>query len=514
MTRQQGEIPFEFRLRSEIRVVTFDLDNTLWNTAGCIDAANNALAAHLDADNILQPKRVEKIMGELFKTSKSRYCPLDAENAKAPVLLTKLRTDAISQVLEDHNGYSPDDALSYAEKAFQVWTNARHDAIPENFAAHVLTCLEKVSSIKTSGGHKVLIGAITDGNSDPRKVDVLRDYFDFCVNAEGIGVGKPDKRVYLEAIRHVVSHPSFQDLGVKDLESEEELENCVGPYWVHVGDDFVKDIVAAKSLNMRSIWVTELIRDKLQPPVDSKNVAVEKTRDVKDFVKEIAEKGVVEMTIGADSYLADSMTREFVDAVAEEFHHLSDILLDWHQDGSKSRKNGKSSDEPELAAALQDLEKISKNSKDVSTSSEDDFITVITPDKSAKGEVGVNGASKSITVEAAVSPRAFRLVREDCSMDVPAPLLDRETRTMKDVMSMAQMDKSSGVFSFQAQDVEALREGKLVLMVKIGDTDLQFSREIFVGMSVQEVLSLTDQNPVALSMYMKEAADSPSFDLF
>jgi ABC-type branched-subunit amino acid transport system ATPase component len=99
-------------------------------------------------------------------------------------------------------------------------------------------------------------------------------------------------------------------------------------------------------------------------------------------------------------------------------------------------------------------------------------------------------------------------------MDIPAPKLERETRTMKEVMTLAQLDKSSGVFSFPEEDVEALRKGKLVLMVKIGATDLQFSREIFVKMTVQEVLSLTDINPVTLTLYMKKAADSPSFDLF
>ena len=147
MARRGEELSPQFLMRSEVRVITFDLDNTLYLTSGCISAANDALASHLDADNIVQPKRVEKIMGELFQSNKSRYSPLD-ENATAPVLLTKLRTDAIRQVLEDHNDYSPDDALEYAENAFHVWTKARHDAIPNNLAPKVLACLEKVSAMK------------------------------------------------------------------------------------------------------------------------------------------------------------------------------------------------------------------------------------------------------------------------------------------------------------------------------------------------------------------------------
>jgi FMN phosphatase YigB (HAD superfamily) len=498
-----GEVEYEYLTRSEIRVVTFDLDNTLWNTSGCIDAANSALAAHLEADNIVQPKRVEKVMGDLFKANHSRYCPLD-ENAKAPCRLTQLRTDAIQQTLEDHNGRSPEDALAYAQNAFQIWTDARHDAIPHNFATSVLACLEKVSSIRTSAGHPVLIGAITDGNSDPRNVDVLRDYFDFCVNAESIGVGKPDKRVYMEAIRYVVAHPSFEDLVIENREDEEELENSVGPYWVHVGDDFVKDIVAAKSLKMRSVWATELIRDKLAIKKSDEIAAFGEvqTREVEDFVKDIADKSVVEMSIGADSYLADTMTREFVDAVTEEFHHLSDLLLDWHERGTSMQ----GSTRPERSS----LESITKKSDQVDSSGIEDSFTVVLPEKEAMAEDGANEGAPVI----AASPRAFRLVREECNMDVPAPVRGRDTVTMKDVMGLAQMDKSSGVFAFPADEVQELRIGKMILMVKIGGADLQFSREIFVGMTVQDVLSLTDQNPITLTLSMKKAADSPSFDLF
>ena len=526
-------ISSEYTTQSEIRVVTFDLDNTIWRTDACIDAANNALAEHLDADNIQYPTRVETIMGDLFKSDKSKYCPLDHENAKAPVLLTQLRTDAIRKILEEHNSYSADDAKAYAESTFQVWTKARHDAISQNLATQVVSCLEKVSSIRTSLGHPVLVGAITDGNSDPRRVEELRDYFDFCVNAEDIGVGKPDKRVYMEAIKQVVSHPFFQDLEIDNVENEEVLENSVGPYWVHIGDDFVKDIVAAKSLRMRSIWATEFVRDKLQKQQVATSMEEGGKRDVKDLVKEIADKKVVEMTIGASNYLADSFTREFVDAVAEEFHHLGDILWSWHQEGTasivkqnqrdKNKLSKFSEEEPELAAALQDAEKISRKisseksdtNKSARADQEDKFISLVNPDQYTTAKADLDDTTSSDGREKTfILPRTFRLLREDCSMDVPAPLLDRQTRTMKDVMSFAQMDKSSGVFAFPANDVEALREGKLVLMVGISGTDLQFSREIFVGMTVQEVLSLTDENPIALSLYMKKAADSPSFDLF
>jgi len=111
-------------------------------------------------------------------------------------------------------------------------------------------------------------------------------------------------------------------------------------------------------------------------------------------------------------------------------------------------------------------------------------------------------------------PRAFRVIREDCRVDVPAPLRNRDVRTMKEVMGLAQQEKSSGVFAFDPSDVTELQKGKKVLMIKIGDTDLEFSRDIFSDISVEEVLNLTEENPVELSLYMTDASEQESFDLF
>jgi FMN phosphatase YigB (HAD superfamily) len=483
----------EAMMRSAVRVITFDLDNTLWKTSGCIGAANDALAAFLDKYDIAQPKRVETLMGDLFQADKKTYAPLD-ENPKGPVLLTQLRTDAIQQLLQDFNGYTEEDASAFAKEAFQCWTKARHDAIPDNFAGNVLGCLEKISTIKTAAGNPVLIGAITDGNSDPRNVDVLKDYFDFCVNAETVGVAKPDSRVYLEAIRLVVSHPSFQDLGRKPSDSDEQLEFSVGPYWVHIGDDFSKDIVPAKGLNMRTIWAQELIREKLLQ--QTKIAKQEESRKVEDFVKEVSDKQVIEMTIGAGDYLVDGMTREFADRVADEFDHLSEILWTWHVDGTQANQPivVDSSAEDKIETAM-------------------DF-TVIPPSSKSSKEETKSPFGDDDYVVSTVASRTFRLTREDYSMDVPAPFKNREKQVMKDIMTMAQLDKSSGVFSFPPEEVEQLQQGKLVLMVEIGNTGIKFGREIFVGMTVDEILALSEENPVNLKLFMQKAVDSPSFDLF
>mmetsp|Transcript_1683 Transcript_1683/g.2289 ORF Transcript_1683/g.2289 Transcript_1683/m.2289 type:complete len:481 (+) Transcript_1683:94-1536(+) len=326
---------------SEVRVVTFDLDNTLWKTGATISAANDALAAFLEKEGIAQPERVEKMMGKLFQAEKRRYAPM-TDDPSSPVLLTMLRKEAIQYILESHNDYSIEQSSELAEKAFDVWTNARHDIIPCNFADSVVPCLEKIRSLTCSKGNPVLIGAITDGNSNPTQVPVLEKYFDFVVNAEGVGVSKPDKRVYVSAMAHVATQPNVQDIfgSIQDSLTPENVESTIGRWWVHIGDDFTKDIVAAKDMKMRTIWARELILDKLKAKSEVANdKSSTNERTVQDLVKDLSEKRVLEMSVGADDYLADAMQKEFADAIVDRFEHLSDVLFGWHEEALQTKQS-------------------------------------------------------------------------------------------------------------------------------------------------------------------------------
>ena len=398
---------------SEIRVVTFDLDNTIWKTSNVINSANDVLANYLYDNGIHAPIRVEKIMGELFKSDKAKYSPLLVEEAlreydeysyskaandiiessnndnvdmilekvKTPVLLTQLRIDALKVVFKNqtqdvlreqfklqsnhinNSNNDVDDELieTLAKSAFDIWTTARHDAIPNNLASSVLECLDQVRSLKTSYGKNIVVGAITDGNSDPRKVDILKDYFAFCVNAESVGISKPDRRVYDAALLHVYSNEELRhvfhtrdvssnqiDFGidVDDVDCD-ALFSIMQDKWIHIGDDFLKDIVGAKELKMRSVWCTELVKDKLQLNNSSTtmNDQSDKTKQNESNVKEsqlkkaLEEKKVINMIIGSEDFLLDSIQAEFADEIVHEFIDVAKVLTDWHLEGLSSLEN-------------------------------------------------------------------------------------------------------------------------------------------------------------------------------
>jgi FMN phosphatase YigB (HAD superfamily) len=322
-------------ISSQIRVITFDLDDTLWKTGATITAANDALAAHLSSINIKQPKRTELVMGDLFLAEKDRYAPVQGEEAAAPVLLTLLRKDAIAYIATEYNNYTLEEALPLADQAFLIWKQALHDAIPSNLAESVHQCLEELSRLTTTTGDKVVIGAITDGNADPNLVADIGKFFDFRVSAEQVGVGKPHPAIYAHAIQWVRNYwlqtsDLKEDLGLL-IDPESSL---VGPWWVHIGDDFVKDIVAVKDINARSVWSRELVLHKMVKVVESQDDETAKPdKSLLDFQKEISSQTVVKMQIGSEDYLSESLEKEFADGVVDSFKDVARLLTEWHEQG-------------------------------------------------------------------------------------------------------------------------------------------------------------------------------------
>jgi len=147
-----------------------------------INAANDALDEYLRIEkNLHVPVRVEKWMGILFQKNPTKYAPpifdestttlLDSSpkttTPTTPVYLTLLRKDAIHQILIENQkttttSHVVDEQQQQVHDAFQVWCQARHDAIPQYMAKNVTAYLKKIKSLSTSKGTSLVVGAITD----------------------------------------------------------------------------------------------------------------------------------------------------------------------------------------------------------------------------------------------------------------------------------------------------------------------------------------------------------------
>ncbi|WP_226686866.1 HAD family hydrolase [Stutzerimonas stutzeri] len=197
-----------------IRLITFDLDDTFWETTPAIQSAETALRDWLS----VQAPRLGEFPVEALGAIRRMLIEQD------PALrhrISELRRRILQHALHDA-GYPADEADALAEQAFQVFLDARHEV---QIFPDVQPTLEFLANHYS-------LGVITNGNADVRRLG-LADYFQFTLCAEELGVGKPDP------------HPFQQALRLGDARPEQA---------VHVGDHALDDIAGAQQAGMRAIW--------------------------------------------------------------------------------------------------------------------------------------------------------------------------------------------------------------------------------------------------------------------
>lgn len=197
-----------------IRLITFDLDDTLWDNRPVILGAEAAmrdwLALHTPRLAAQPVEHLWAIRNQLLKAE--------------PALrhrLSELRRRTLFHALEGV-GYTRQEAVALAEGAFQAMLRARH-AI--TFYPDTVPTLEALAT-------RFHLGVITNGNADVRRLG-LADYFQFALCAEDLGIGKPDPTPFREALKRV---------GVSADQA------------VHVGDHPGDDIRGAQDCGLRAIW--------------------------------------------------------------------------------------------------------------------------------------------------------------------------------------------------------------------------------------------------------------------
>lgn len=222
-----------------------------------------------------------------------------------------------------------------------MWFAARHDSIPANLAPSVVPALTRLRALSPP----LLIGAITNGNGNPAHVPSLAPFFDFCVNSEGVGISKPAPEIYRAAHERILAAGEPGGEG-----------GAIGPWWVHVGDDLVKDCVASKELGCRTVLTREfaLMKEEKErreggkkgdtfdvhigagkPSVFGADATTKELQPPMDEAARLARLldagSDLRMQIGADDYLAASMRDEFCDHVCDTFENVVDIVEQWRK---------------------------------------------------------------------------------------------------------------------------------------------------------------------------------------
>lgn len=199
-----------------VSVITFDLDNTLWDVEPTLLRAEEVQQAWLRQH---RPGAVEAFDHDaLFEFKKSVW-------KRHPQLLhhvSQMRIQTLYE-LQLAAGYREDEARSGAQQAFAVFLEERRKVVLYEEALGVLELL----------AGQFTLGALTNGNADIYKTDAA-EYFDFAFLAEDIGSSKPHPDMFHAALRQTGA--AAQDI-------------------VHVGDDPEHDVRGARDVGMRTVWI-------------------------------------------------------------------------------------------------------------------------------------------------------------------------------------------------------------------------------------------------------------------
>ena len=206
--------------RRPVRLVTFDLDDTLWDTWAVLTRAHEVKQAYVEEN---YPRIARR-----WDLAATRQHNTEVRNSRPDLAhsFTESHREAI-RLQAKEVGY---DEVQAVDDIFGAFAVARNDVTLYEGA------LEMLRGLRNRG---VVVGTITNGNADATKVPGLRDVISFAVTAHQAGAAKPDPAVFQLALTRAA-----EVTGGAAIEPAEV---------VHVGDDLTSDVLGAQQVGFRTI---------------------------------------------------------------------------------------------------------------------------------------------------------------------------------------------------------------------------------------------------------------------
>ncbi len=208
------------------RILSFDLDDTLWPVAPVIAQAERELFRWLQDHypSALSEHSIER-MRELRASVADRF-PHHGHD------MTFLRRQALAEQFLATGHHE-----SLADRALEVFIEARNRV---EFYPDVRPALSRLRE-------RYRLFALSNGNADLERCGIA-EFFDGHITARAAGAAKPDARIFEKLLT---------EAGVAAHEV------------LHVGDDPLADVVGAQRAGMRSIWLNRDARawpPQFEPP--------------------------------------------------------------------------------------------------------------------------------------------------------------------------------------------------------------------------------------------------------
>lgn len=205
---------------ARIRAITLDLDDTLWPIGPTVERAEEVLAHWLREHAPATAARFDRAATQALRAEVARLAPHRAHD------LSAMRRETIRRMLA---AAGDDEAL--AEPAFQAYFAARQE---------VALFEDALPALRRLAARWPLL-AVSNGNADLGRIG-LAGWFVGTVNAQQVGIGKPDARIFRAAARRLELEPAAL---------------------LHVGDDPRLDAQAALDAGLHAAWVTR--DDPIEP---------------------------------------------------------------------------------------------------------------------------------------------------------------------------------------------------------------------------------------------------------
>lgn len=205
---------------SGLKLITFDLDDTLWDVKPTIIKASKILREWLlqripDAEPWLRPEAQREIWKQILE--------------EAPELqhnLGELRRRVIENSIR-RSGLDQKTAVEISINALDVFLEERHKVVYFEGTLESLDLLSK----------QFILAALTNGNADISRLG-LDSYFSFAHTSASVGLGKPHPEIFHQALQ-----------SAKALTGQEVLAGQT----LHVGDHPDLDIAAAAAVGMHTL---------------------------------------------------------------------------------------------------------------------------------------------------------------------------------------------------------------------------------------------------------------------
>jgi FMN hydrolase / 5-amino-6-(5-phospho-D-ribitylamino)uracil phosphatase len=192
-------------------VVSFDLDETLWEFMPMMDGA---LVAAVEELRQREPSVGPIDVAELHRVRAEVAAEMEGS-------YEELRRESFRRVLADRGAHDPELSSWMVER----WMEARVRTVK------LLDDVEPAMDSLMARGY--LLGAITNGNFPLHRLP-LAGRLAFIVHAEHVGEEKPAAAPFARAA---------------------ELAGLGRERWVHVGDSLESDVLGAQRFGLRAVWL-------------------------------------------------------------------------------------------------------------------------------------------------------------------------------------------------------------------------------------------------------------------